>query len=109
MIDVPPRRVSDRKGVIERHTQTVLVTIAIGLTTWVGTSIIELQRTMAVSGASRESDSALVLVKLESLKEQIKFITDSSYTRTQAQADLLLRDQRDIDLERRVKSLEDKK
>lgn len=96
------RRASDRRGTLERHAQTVLVSLVILLIGWVGVSITELRDTVQ----SIRGDVLLVSERVNLMQKQIDLTTNTLYTTSQAAADLRLRDQRIEENARRIGDLE---
>lgn len=90
-----PRRVSDRRGILERHVQTVLVMLAVAAMLWVGTTLVALQ------GDTRVINSTLI-----SLQDEMKSAALDRYTVKMAEADQKLRDFQIQAANRRLDELE---
>ena len=67
---------------MERHLQTVIASLAIILLTWVGYSVVELKGVVSGNG-----------VRIESLRDQVRTLSDDTYRSSQAVADFRLRDE----------------
>lgn len=96
------RRASDRRGTLERHAQTVLVSLVILLIGWVGLSITELRDTaLGIRG-----ELALVAERVNLLQKQVDLSSSVQYSAAQAVSDFRLRDQRIEENSRRLVELE---
>lgn len=86
----------------ERHLQTGLVVLVVGVMSWVGVSVNETSRSMATmqERVSWMSDS------IKDLKTQLAETSNGRYTINDAERDKALYDRRLVQVERRIEVIE---
>lgn len=86
---------NSEKPLLEKHFQTIVVTILLAVSGWV-----------AITTQGTSVQVATLQVQVKSLRDRIEDAADDRYTSADAARDLLLRDQRVTELERRLEMLE---
>lgn len=92
------RRFGEQRSALERHAQTVILAIIVGLMSWVGVSITQTRETMV---RLEERVGAL-----STLVDELRRSANGAYTRAEADRDFGRITGRVDDIERRLRNVE---